>query len=161
MNQVERVKQICKDRKISLHKLEMDCKFGNGYIAQLKKGTFPADRLMTISNYLNVPVELLMNGNGNNVFATVAPAQRDHIKLKMTKSNIGMMPNPKRDTENAYISCGPIIQSVKSGRKFRLEVRKPESSSRTQEIAKIIAALDDEEQEMMLQLARRLKDKHQ
>ena len=39
MNQVEKVKELCKERKISLHKLEMDCGFSNGYIGQLKKGT--------------------------------------------------------------------------------------------------------------------------
>lgn len=41
MNQVEKVKELCKERKISLHKLEMDCGFSNGYIVQLKKGYFP------------------------------------------------------------------------------------------------------------------------
>lgn len=62
MNCVERVKQICKDRKIPISKLERDLGFSNGYIGQLRKGTFPADRLSKISDYLNLSAEYLMTG---------------------------------------------------------------------------------------------------
>lgn len=56
MNQVEEVKRICKERKISIHKLEVDCGFANGYISQLKKGVFPSDRLQKIADYLDLPI---------------------------------------------------------------------------------------------------------
>lgn len=62
MNAVERVKSICKERKIAISKLESDCGFSNGYIGQLRKGTFPNDRLITISEYLSVSVDYLMTG---------------------------------------------------------------------------------------------------
>lgn len=45
MTSVEIVKNICKERKIPISKLEKDLGFSNGYISQLKKGVFPADRL--------------------------------------------------------------------------------------------------------------------
>ena len=61
MNTVEWVKQICKDRKIPLSKVEKDLGFANGYISRLKKGTFPADRLEKIADYLDVPLQELMN----------------------------------------------------------------------------------------------------
>lgn len=54
MNQVEIVKKACKERNISIHKLEMDLGFANGYISQLKKGIFPSDRAQKISNYLGI-----------------------------------------------------------------------------------------------------------
>lgn len=60
MNTVDRIKQICKDRKIAISKLEKDCGFSNGYIGQLKKGTVPDNRLKTISNYLDVTVDYLL-----------------------------------------------------------------------------------------------------
>ena len=60
MNTVERVKSICKERKIPISKLEKDLGFGNGYVGQLKKGTFPDDRLAAISKYLNVSIPLLL-----------------------------------------------------------------------------------------------------
>lgn len=62
MNSVERVKHICKERKIPISKMEKDLGFSNGYIAQLRKGTFPSDRIIKISEYLDVSVDYLMTG---------------------------------------------------------------------------------------------------
>lgn len=60
MNSVERVKTICKERKIPISKLEKDLGFANGYIAQLRKGTFPADRLALIAEYFGVTTAYLL-----------------------------------------------------------------------------------------------------
>lgn len=62
MNAVERVKTMCKERKIPISKLESDCGFANGYIGQLRKGVFPDDRLKKIADYFNVSVDYLMTG---------------------------------------------------------------------------------------------------
>ena len=62
MNSVERVKQICKDRKIAISRLERDLGFANGYISQLKKGVFPDDRIFMIAEYLSVSVEFIRTG---------------------------------------------------------------------------------------------------
>lgn len=71
MNAVERVKSICKERKIPISKLESDCGFSNGYIGQLRKGTFPNDRLLKIAEYLNVSVEYITIGEEKiNAFKT-------------------------------------------------------------------------------------------
>ena len=65
MNSVERVKAICKERKIPISKIERDLGYANGYIGQLKKGVFPADRLQDIAEYLGVSSEYLLNGDEN------------------------------------------------------------------------------------------------
>lgn len=65
MNSVDRVKNICKERKIHISRLERDLGFSNGYISQLKKGTFPADRLNSIANYLNLSPQYIMTGQEN------------------------------------------------------------------------------------------------
>lgn len=62
MNTVERVKQMCKEKKISLSKLEKDCGFANGYLRNLKKGTLPDDRLGIVANYLDTSAEFLTTG---------------------------------------------------------------------------------------------------
>lgn len=62
MNSVERVKQICKERKIPISKLEKDLGYSNGYIGQLRKGVFPSDRLIAIADYLNVSPNYIMTG---------------------------------------------------------------------------------------------------
>ena len=62
MNSVERVKSLCKERKIPISRLEKDLGFSNGYIGQLRKGVFPDDRLVQIAEYLSVSVEFLVSG---------------------------------------------------------------------------------------------------
>ena len=63
MNSIERVKAICKERKIPISKIERVLGYANGYIGQLKKGVFPADRLQDIAEYLGVSSEYLLNGD--------------------------------------------------------------------------------------------------
>lgn len=62
MNTVERIKNVCKERKIAISKLEKDCGFANGYIGQLKKGTMPDDRLNIVADYLKVSAIELSKG---------------------------------------------------------------------------------------------------
>ena len=74
MNTVERIKNICKERKIPISKLEKDCGFSNGYIGQLKKGTVPDDRLRIIADYLKISSEELSTGRKpeySNEMATI------------------------------------------------------------------------------------------
>ena len=59
MNSVEKVKAICKNKKIPISRLERDLGYANGYIGQLRKGTFPNDRLVEIAKYLNVSTAYL------------------------------------------------------------------------------------------------------
>ena len=66
MTSVEIVKNICKERKIPISKLEKDLGFSNGYISQLKKGVFPADRLKKIADYLDASIEYLMTGKNSS-----------------------------------------------------------------------------------------------
>lgn len=63
MTSVEKVKALCKERKIPISRLEKELGYANGYIGQLRKGTFPNDRLVEIANYLNVPTAYLSGEN--------------------------------------------------------------------------------------------------
>lgn len=63
MTTVERVKAILKERGIAVSKLEKDLGFSNGYIAQLRRGMFPADRLDKIADYLGTTTEYLLGGS--------------------------------------------------------------------------------------------------
>lgn len=62
MNGVDRVKAICRERKIALSKLERDLGYGNGYIGQLRKGVFPSDRLIEIAEYLQISPTYILTG---------------------------------------------------------------------------------------------------
>lgn len=105
MNGVDRVKAICKERKIPLSKLERDLGYGNGYIGQLRKGVFPSDRLMEIAEYLQLSPDYILSGE--NKSAPVAPkydesekmlidlfrkipADRQELVLQMIKAALGI-----------------------------------------------------------------------
>lgn len=60
MNSVDRVLEICKERKIAISKIEKDLGFGNGYIRGLKNKKLPDDRLSAIAKYLNVSLKYLV-----------------------------------------------------------------------------------------------------
>lgn len=64
MNSVEKVKTLCKEKKIPISKLEKELGFANGYIGQLKKGSLPNDRIIKIAEFLNVPSEYLLGKEG-------------------------------------------------------------------------------------------------
>lgn len=65
MNTVERIKSICKERKIAISVLERECGFSNGYIGQLRKGSMPDDRLRKVAEYLKLSVDFLSTGKVN------------------------------------------------------------------------------------------------
>ena len=86
MNSVEKVKALCKERKIPISRLEKDLGYSNGYIGQLRKGVFPSDRLQQIADYLNVSADYLMTGSTekdvfNKEFALTSRDQRDIEKI--------------------------------------------------------------------------------
>lgn len=60
MDSVELVRQICKEKKIPISRLERDLGYSNGYIGQLRKGVFPTNRLVEIAQYLSVSVDYLL-----------------------------------------------------------------------------------------------------
>ena len=91
MNSVERVKTICKDRKIPISKLERDLGFANGYIGQLRKGVLPDDRLLQIAEYLSVSTSFLLTGITETENAPTGNGERnvsdDDIKFALFGGN--------------------------------------------------------------------------
>ena len=69
MTTVEKIKKICKERKIPISRLEKECGFANGYIGQLKKGSIPSDRLIKICDFLGITPSVLIEGaDPNNTY---------------------------------------------------------------------------------------------
>ena len=62
MNSVERVKRLCKQRKVPIARLERELNFSNGYIGQLRKGVLPYERAVAIAEYFGVTPEYLLTG---------------------------------------------------------------------------------------------------
>ena len=57
----EKVKELCKNKGITVAKLEKECGFANGYIARIRTFTIPAFRLHRIEQYFNLPAYSLID----------------------------------------------------------------------------------------------------
>lgn len=101
MNEVEKVKKICKERKIPISKLEKECGFCNGYIGQLKKGIFPSDRLIKIANYLGVPLSELSDTAANTQVDYVVTTE-DGKEILIETEIKEAMEGPYKDRLLAY-----------------------------------------------------------
>ena len=95
MNSVERVKAICKERKIPISKLESSLNFSNGYIGQLRKGVFPTDRLAKIASYLDVTTDYLLTGEETKK----APTQEGEREITFDDFTFAMQNESKDLTE--------------------------------------------------------------
>lgn len=107
MNSVERVKAICKERKIPISKLERDLGFSNAYIAQLRKGSFPADRLAMIAGYLSVSTEYLLSGEEK------APAETDKRSVTDDDIQFALFGGNDEITEKMYDEVKKFAAYVK------------------------------------------------
>ena len=131
MNSVERVKDLCKERKIPISKLEKDLGFSNGYIGQLRKGVFPSDRLVLIANYLNGSPDYLMTGEtpSDKKEVTLTPRDERDIEkiLDQTKEQLlsqeGLMFDGKPATPEA-------IDSILSAMQVGMELAKKKNKEK-------------------------------
>lgn len=65
MTSLEIIKELCDKRGISVSALEKELSYGNGSLAKAKK--LPADRVLEISKYFDVPMEYIMTGENESV----------------------------------------------------------------------------------------------
>lgn len=84
MTSSDRVRAICKERKIAISRLEKDCGFGNAYIRELK-GELPADRCLKVANYLGVSIEYLLNGVETKKAPVNDGREQNEDRMKMHK----------------------------------------------------------------------------
>ncbi len=113
MNSVDFVKKICSERGIALSRLEKDCGFGNGYISQLRKGVFPADRLQKIANYLNLSTSYISScGEENNTF-TIDLANLDGERRKFAESVISLYTSGNcSDDETFHLVYQSVVSNL-------------------------------------------------
>lgn len=116
MNSVERVRAICKERKIAISKLEKDLGFANGYIGQLRKGVFPADRLSAIANYLNVTPEYLMSGEEKEKpFVNGDEELTEYLEILKTRPEMRMLFQLSKDATKEDVEAAVrIIEALRN-----------------------------------------------
>lgn len=62
MTPVERARELCKAQGKRISQMEKDVGFANGYFNPKKQETISGDRVLALSQYLNVSVEYLLTG---------------------------------------------------------------------------------------------------
>ena len=62
----ERILKLCKLRKISLHKLEMDLGYGNGTIRKWDKNTPNIEKIRAVANYFDVTMDYILGEKEKN-----------------------------------------------------------------------------------------------
>lgn len=62
MNLKERIKTLCKEKGITVNKLEKTLGFGTGYVAKLDNSTPNAAKIKMIADFFGVTVDFLMTG---------------------------------------------------------------------------------------------------
>lgn len=128
MNSVERVKEICKNRKIPISKLEKELGFSNGYISQLRKGVFPADRLEKISNFLGVTTTYLMTGEENSEKSLTPKDEKDIEKiLEQTREQLMSQEGLMFDGDPASPEA---IDSILSAMQIGMELAKKKNKEK-------------------------------
>lgn len=59
MNRYEKVQTLCKQRGISIRKMEMDLGFSNGYVSKMRNSKPNAEAVSKIAKYFQIPSEAL------------------------------------------------------------------------------------------------------
>lgn len=57
---LRKISELCKERKISIHKLEKACEIGNGTISRWESSAPTVANLKKVADYLGVSIEELM-----------------------------------------------------------------------------------------------------
>lgn len=119
MEVLDIIKQLCKDKNISIAQLEQALDYGNGSIAK-SKGNMSADRMFKIAQYFNVSMEYLMTGKtiqeADDEIAIIR--QQQSILLEISKVNELMA-----DAYKTLDKCKDEIARLKSDYN-KLELKK-------------------------------------
>lgn len=76
MNTYEKIKELSKQKKISIRQLEMRFGYSNGYLAKWKNNTPNSDELVKLADYFNVSVDYLLGRETDNS-AIIKPAEEN------------------------------------------------------------------------------------
>lgn len=77
MNNLDIIKDLCKEKGISISKLEKTLNIGNGAIAKSTSNYMRSDRLKAIADYFGVTMEYLMTGEEDKGVAKRNPLLTD------------------------------------------------------------------------------------
>ena len=120
METLDIIKQLCKDKGISISQLESDLDYGNGSLAKSK--SMSADRMYKIAQYFDVSMEYLMTGK------TITKANDEVAILRQQQSilkDISSINDKINDYYKGIAACEAQLKSLKQ-EYDQLELKKRE-----------------------------------
>lgn len=86
----ERIKDLCKERNVSLNKVEEDLGFGKGYLSKLGKSKPNISKIQKMADYFGVSVDWLMGGTEDRALNNhLLGSELNNIFLKLS-TELGM-----------------------------------------------------------------------
>lgn len=111
MNSVEKVRKLCKERKVPYSHLEKACGFANGYIGQLRKGSIPDDRLVKIANYFGIFVGDLMSDDA--IVQVQSPVVLSYDRYApLRKECVDVFDGLNDDNKHRFVEYGKALLSI-------------------------------------------------
>lgn len=126
MEVLDIIKQLCKEKNLSISQLESELEFGNGSIAK-SKGNMSADRMYQIAKYFKVPMEYLMTGK------TIQEADDEVAIIRQQQSILLEISKVNEKLSEAYKTLDKckdeLVQLKAEYNKLELKKRKATSDS--------------------------------
>lgn len=136
METLDIIKQLCKEKGISIAQLESDLDYGNGSLAKSK--SMSADRMYKIAKYFGVSMEYLMTGK------TITKADDEVAILRQQQSilkDISSINDKINDYYKGIAACEAQLKSLKQ-EYDQLELKKREFNTTTTSVKDITPNFD-------------------
>lgn len=129
METLDIIRQLCKEKNITVSQLENELDYGNGSIAK-SKGNMSADRMFQIAKYFKVPMEYLMTGT------TVSDTDDEMAIIRQQQSillDISKVSQQLSDSYKTIDKCKDELIKLKTEyNKLELKKRKPTSTDESE-----------------------------
>lgn len=108
MEILDRIKELCREKGITVTELEKELGFGNGSLA--KSSTIKSDRLQAMARYFNVSIDYLVNGESYYLNESTAQLAEELA----TRSTLKVLFDASRDvSDESLMTVAMLLEQLK------------------------------------------------
>lgn len=130
MNTYEIIKELAKEKKISIRQLEIDLGFSNGYFSKWKKVSPNSEGLQKVADYFNVSVDYLLGRTEKKHYYDLTEKDHRSIEKELERmiedlTTTGPIAFSKEDGEMSDETYQALLISLKNSLEIaRIEAKK-------------------------------------